>query len=861
MSLGIPSRTIETDQEPRRLLLKRGENLWNYKEKIQAKIRQIEDDGDLSETRIQTLLGAIDQIEHILTILDTSEVPTPQNSTLRHLQRLSLIGYIDFIIESLSGEVQTGFILAPTWQGKTRIALLIAKTCPRKTLIICDGNTGVKQFYDEWCQMWIESIVGKVSEDFSGWATQIHITNWQQLSIGLSSGAIKASDYGQILVDEVDINGLSPDRVELLGKWSREHNSRITGLSATEYQGSGKQVSHFYKYDILNFPMPESLPEIFERGELPWGTFQDRSISLVMNIGEEDREEIQESTVNRFIRSSSWIDEIFAYHTKQNAWRKFILGMRDNKLNDFIIEKAAKHGIRLRALTGEMNLDERSEVISALKAGTIDGIVGSRLSWRWLDIPECDVVYSSLLTFSPQIFWQLMGRALRMDPANPEKRVDIVNFLPSSINLETHEVSKSEGDEVGGSIETSVVNVTQYKIPLSFQAFLDPKYFSQAPSAEKWSKVGVFRKNIEDLTQKDIASIGEVMSLMKAKNLYGNFTGRPELLGNIIRRMPFISMNNLLKFILSLKGSAAKQFLERAAEIPRREYRYKELIARYPIPQKPLTLDYERDLIAKYLLASWEKKKQLRDTIISYHYPIIVSLALVLEEQWVGTLDDLIQVWVESLLKRFDNLYVWTRFSGFCAVSALAGMLKYSGTEESTVYIPSNVALVVKKVIKLLEWPNPENLSDNELIDNYLKSTEKTKSESKIQAKRRIILRIIALMQMETLPDIETLDTDATLGLYREGPHEDPIETVMRTQDKRLIDELIGSLNPQEARVIRLRFGINIEEHLPQRDDLTLEEVGSIFWVTRERIRQIEWRAIRKLKGRPMTYELNQIWK
>lgn len=72
-----------------------------------------------------------------------------------------------------------------------------------------------------------------------------------------------------------------------------------------------------------------------------------------------------------------------------------------------------------------------------------------------------------------------------MDPANPEKRVDIVNFLPSSINLETHEVSKSEGDEVGGSIETSVVNVTQYKIPLSFQAFLDPKYFSQAPSAEK----------------------------------------------------------------------------------------------------------------------------------------------------------------------------------------------------------------------------------------------------------------------------------------------------------------------------------------------------------------------------------------
>lgn len=859
MSLGTPSGAIEAYQEMKGLLQKRAENLWNYKEKIQAKIRQIEDDGDLSETRIRALLGALDQIENILTILDESEVPTPQNSTLRHLQRLSLIGYIDFIIESLSGEIQTGFILAPTWQGKTRIALLLAKTCPRKTLIICDGNTGVKQFYDEWCQMWIESSIGKVSDDFSGWATQIHITNWQQLSKGLSTGAIKASDYGQILVDEVDINGLSADRIELLGKWSREHDSRITGLSATEYQGSGKQVSHFYKHDILSFPMPESLPELFERGELPWGTFQDRSMNLVMSIGEEDREEIQESTVNRFIRSSSWIDEICAYHIQHNSGRKFILGMRDNKLNDFIIEKAARHGIQLRALTGEMNLDERNEVISALRTGAIDGIVGSRLSWRWLDIPECDVVYSSLLTFSPQIFWQLMGRALRMDPANPEKRVDIVNFLPSGITLETREASKPEGEDDGGSEERSTVNVTQYKTPLSFQAFLDPKYFNQAPSSGKWSKVGVFRKNIEDLTQEDIASIGEVMALMKAKNLYGNFTGRPELLGNIIRRMSFVSMNNLLKFILSLKGSAAQQFLEREAEIPRREYRYKELIARYPIPQKPLTLDHERDLITKYLLASWEKKKQLRDTIISYHYPIIISLALVLEEQWAGTLDDLIQVWVESLLKKFDNLYVGTRFSGFCAVSALAGMLKYSGTEESTVHIPSNVALIVKKVIKLLEWPNPENLPDDELIDDYLKSIEKTKSKSKIQTKRRIILRIISLMQMQTLPDAEILDTDATLWLYRENSFDDPLEAAMKAQDKRNIDEHIGSLNAQEARVVRLRFGINKEEHLPQRDDLTLEEVGDILWLTRERIRQIEWKGVRKLRGRFMISEFNSI--
>ena len=53
---------------------------------------------------------------------------------------------------------------------------------------------------------------------------------------------------------------------------------------------------------------------------------------------------------------------------------------------------------------------------------------------------------------------------------------------------------------------------------------------------------------------------------------------------------------------------------------------------------------------------------------------------------------------------------------------------------------------------------------------------------------------------------------------------------------------ILSSLTPREERVLRMRFGIGMNS------DHTLEEVGQQFSVTRERIRQIEAKALRKLK-------------
>ena len=56
------------------------------------------------------------------------------------------------------------------------------------------------------------------------------------------------------------------------------------------------------------------------------------------------------------------------------------------------------------------------------------------------------------------------------------------------------------------------------------------------------------------------------------------------------------------------------------------------------------------------------------------------------------------------------------------------------------------------------------------------------------------------------------------------------------------VSHVLESLTPREERILRMRFGIGT------KTDHTLEEVGRVYSVTRERIRQIEAKALRKLK-------------
>ena len=84
---------------------------------------------------------------------------------------------------------------------------------------------------------------------------------------------------------------------------------------------------------------------------------------------------------------------------------------------------------------------------------------------------------------------------------------------------------------------------------------------------------------------------------------------------------------------------------------------------------------------------------------------------------------------------------------------------------------------------------------------------------------------------------------DTTLGDFIEDTHNvAPMEAAVQSALRVVVSELLDGLTAREAKVMRMRFGIDMSS------DHTLDEVGRQFDVTRERIRQIEVKAMSKLK-------------
>jgi RNA polymerase primary sigma factor len=86
-------------------------------------------------------------------------------------------------------------------------------------------------------------------------------------------------------------------------------------------------------------------------------------------------------------------------------------------------------------------------------------------------------------------------------------------------------------------------------------------------------------------------------------------------------------------------------------------------------------------------------------------------------------------------------------------------------------------------------------------------------------------------------------EDDSTLGDFIEdGNAVMPLDAAVNSSLRDNITQILASLTPREERVLRMRFGLGMST------DHTLEEVGQQFNVTRERIRQIEAKALKKLR-------------
>jgi len=100
----------------------------------------------------------------------------------------------------------------------------------------------------------------------------------------------------------------------------------------------------------------------------------------------------------------------------------------------------------------------------------------------------------------------------------------------------------------------------------------------------------------------------------------------------------------------------------------------------------------------------------------------------------------------------------------------------------------------------------------------------------------------------DLLDRVETIPLEYVYHLADNGPS--PEDNAILSELKTVTTEALATLTPREERVLRKRFGIGLPT------DYTLEEIGKGFSVTTERIRQIEAKALRKLKHPSQTRSL-----